>query len=89
LQQNRHSLQLRIFARPWCSVSGMTDARANARSTRWIWIAAVWCAVALFNASQTLFTMHADQRGEDPELLHKPAQPRGVEVIVTLPLQEA
>jgi len=36
----------------------MTDARANARSTGWIWIAAVWCAAALFDASQTLLTMH-------------------------------
>jgi two-component system LytT family sensor kinase len=35
----------------------MTDARAHARSTGWI--AAIWCGGALFNASQTLFTMHA------------------------------
>ena len=25
----------------------------------WTWIAAIWCAAALFNASQTLLTMHA------------------------------
>jgi two-component system, LytTR family, sensor kinase len=37
----------------------MTNARADARSTGWTWIAAIWCAAALFNASQTLFTMHA------------------------------
>jgi two-component system, LytTR family, sensor kinase len=37
----------------------MPDARAYARSTSWIWIAAVWCASALLNASQTLLTMHA------------------------------
>jgi two-component system, LytTR family, sensor kinase len=37
----------------------MTDARAGARSTGWTWIAAIWCAGALFNASQTLLTMHA------------------------------
>src|ERR1700722_16867784 len=37
----------------------MTDARANARLTGWIWIAAIWCAAALFDASQTLLTMHA------------------------------
>jgi two-component system, LytTR family, sensor kinase len=37
----------------------MTEARADARSTGWIWIAAIWCGGALFNASQTLFTMHA------------------------------
>ena len=39
----------------------MTDARADARSTgwTWTWIAAIWCAAALFNASQNLLTMHA------------------------------
>ena len=36
----------------------MTEARANARLTGWIWIAAIWCAAALFDASQTLLTMH-------------------------------
>src|ERR1700726_1139179 len=37
----------------------MTDARAHARSTGWTWIAAIWCAGALFDASQTLLTMHS------------------------------
>jgi two-component system, LytTR family, sensor kinase len=37
----------------------MTDARPYKRSNRWIWIAAIWCAGALFDASQTIFTMHA------------------------------
>ena len=37
----------------------MTDVRTNARSTGWTWIAAIWCAGALFNASETLLTMHA------------------------------
>ena len=37
----------------------MTDARADTRSTNWTWIAATWCAAALFDASQTLLTMHA------------------------------
>ena len=37
----------------------MNDARADARSTGWTWIAAIWCAAALFDASQTLLTMHA------------------------------
>jgi signal transduction histidine kinase len=37
----------------------MTDARPNTRSTRWTWIAAIWCAGALFDASQTIFTMRA------------------------------
>src|ERR1700722_1442773 len=36
----------------------MTDARADARLTGWIWIAAIWSAAALFDASQTLLTMH-------------------------------
>ena len=48
----------------------MTDARADARSTGdqaaseeipsggWTWIAAIWCAGAFFDASQTLLTMH-------------------------------
>lgn len=37
----------------------MTDARLHARSPRWTWIAAVWCAGALFGASQTILVMHA------------------------------
>jgi two-component system, LytTR family, sensor kinase len=37
----------------------MTEIRTQARSARWIWIAAIWCAGALFEASQTLLTMHA------------------------------
>lgn len=36
----------------------MTNARANARLTGWVWIAAIWCGAALFDASQTLLTMH-------------------------------
>ena len=36
----------------------MTNARADVRLTGWIWIAAIWCAAAFFNASQTLLTMH-------------------------------
>jgi two-component sensor histidine kinase len=37
----------------------MTDARPHTRSTRWTWIAAIWCAGALFGASQTILVMHA------------------------------
>jgi len=37
----------------------MINARADTRSTRWTWIAAIWCAGALCNASQTIFVMHA------------------------------
>ena len=40
-------------------MSVVTDSRADARSTGWIWIAAIWCAGAFFDASQTLLTMHA------------------------------
>ena len=36
----------------------MTDARAGARLTRWTWIAAIWCAGALCDASQTILVMH-------------------------------
>jgi hypothetical protein len=38
--------------------------RADARVTGWLWIAAIWCAAALFNASQTLLTMHAMGAGK-------------------------
>jgi len=37
----------------------MTDTRPNTPPTRWTWIAAIWCAGALFDASQTMFLMHA------------------------------
>lgn len=37
----------------------MTNAPADTRSTRWTWIAAIWCAAALCNASQTILVMHA------------------------------
>ena len=42
----------------------MTDARADTRSTSWTWIAVIWCAAALFDASQTLLTMHAVGAGK-------------------------
>ena len=37
----------------------MTDSPTDARSTRWLWIAAIWCAGGLFDASQTVLFMHA------------------------------
>lgn len=37
----------------------MTDARPDTRFARWTWIAAIWCAGALFDASQTILVMHA------------------------------
>jgi signal transduction histidine kinase len=32
----------------------------RARTPRWLWIAAIWCAGALFDASQTVLIMHAE-----------------------------
>jgi hypothetical protein len=32
------------------------------RPTHWLWIAAIWCAGALFDASQTILIMHAEGR---------------------------
>jgi two-component system, LytTR family, sensor kinase len=46
----------------------MTDTRPHTRSTRWTWIAAIWCAGALFGASQTILVMHA-MGGRRPWLL--------------------
>jgi two-component system, LytTR family, sensor kinase len=37
----------------------MSKSPPDARSTGWTWIAGIWCAGALFEASQTLLTMHA------------------------------
>ncbi|WP_188794291.1 histidine kinase [Dyella nitratireducens] len=37
----------------------MTNPRPDTRSTRWTWIAAIWCAGALFESSQTILVMHA------------------------------
>jgi two-component system, LytTR family, sensor kinase len=38
--------------------------RAEARLTGWIWVAVIWCAAAIFDASQTLLTMHAMGAGK-------------------------
>ena len=46
--------------RLWCSVKIMVNARPHTRSTRWIWIAGIWCAGALFDASQTILVMHEE-----------------------------
>ena len=40
----------------------MTETRAEARSTRWLWIAAIWCAGGIFDASQTVLIMRAEGR---------------------------
>lgn len=38
----------------------MNEIRADRRSPRWLWIAALWCAGGLFDASQTVLVMRAE-----------------------------
>ena len=38
----------------------MNETPAAARSTPWLWIAAIWCAGGLIDASQTVLVMHAE-----------------------------
>jgi len=45
---------------PWRKVITMTETPTAVRSTGWLWITAIWCAGALFDASQTLLAMHAE-----------------------------
>ena len=40
----------------------MMGTGTRVRSTRWLWIAAIWCAGGLFDASQTVLIMHAEGR---------------------------
>jgi two-component system, LytTR family, sensor kinase len=40
----------------------MAETHTGVRSTRWHWIAAIWCAGGLFDASQTILIMHAEGR---------------------------
>ena len=40
----------------------MIETHTAVRSTRWRWIAAIWCAGGLFDASQTVLIMHAEGR---------------------------
>ena len=40
----------------------MTAARTGATAISWRWIAAIWCAGALFDASQAILIMHAEGR---------------------------
>jgi two-component system, LytTR family, sensor kinase len=44
---------------PWRKVITMTET-SGARPTPWLWIAAIWCAGGLFDASQTVLVMHAE-----------------------------
>ena len=43
---------------PWRKVTAM-KAHTGVRSNRWLWITGIWCAGALFDASQTVLFMHA------------------------------
>jgi|HubBroStandDraft_1064217.scaffolds.fasta_scaffold00261_25 two-component system LytT family sensor kinase len=47
---------------PWRKVMPMTETHTRAPSIRWRWIAAIWCAGGLFDASQTVLIMHAEGR---------------------------
>jgi len=38
----------------------MIETPADARPARWLWIAAIWCAGGLLDASQTVLVMHAE-----------------------------
>jgi LytS/YehU family sensor histidine kinase len=40
----------------------MIGTHTGVRSTRWRWIAAIWFAGGLFDASQTVLIMHAEGR---------------------------
>jgi len=40
----------------------MTGTHTGARSNRWLWIAAIWCAGGLFEASQSVFIMRFAER---------------------------
>src|SRR5262245_6552125 len=42
----------------------MADSRAADRGVHWTWIAAVWAAGALIEASQTILVMHAEGKHE-------------------------
>jgi two-component system, LytTR family, sensor kinase len=40
----------------------MSEIPTAVRSTRWLWIAALWCAGGIFDATQTVFIMRAEGR---------------------------
>src|SRR5262245_28655309 len=46
----------------WRRVGLMAEDPTHARSTRWLWIAAIWCAGALFDASQNVLIMRSEGR---------------------------
>jgi two-component system, LytTR family, sensor kinase len=38
----------------------MDASRLRSESPRWLWIAAIWCGIGLFDATQTVFVMRAE-----------------------------
>ena len=40
----------------------MTETQTGVRSTRWLWIAAIWFAGGVFDASQNVLIMHKEGR---------------------------
>jgi len=64
---------------PWGTVPDMTDTRADRRASRWLSIAAIWCAGGIFDATQTVLIMRAEGRhGSWPPLF-------GTELALWLP----
>ena len=47
---------------PWRKVTSMIETDGTAKSSRWLWIAAIWCAGATFDASQTVLIMRNEGR---------------------------
>jgi two-component system, LytTR family, sensor kinase len=68
---------------PWRKVTPMTETPTTVRSTGWLWIAAIWCAGALLDASQTLLAMRADEKHQ--ALLHAWLPIFGTEMVSWLP----
>jgi two-component system LytT family sensor kinase len=63
----------------WRTVPAMTETDTGERSSRWLWLAVLWSAGALFDASQTVLIMHAEGR-------HHPWFPLfGTELVSWLP----
>ena len=62
---------------PWRKVTAMTATHSGVRSTRWRWIAAMWCAGALFDASQSVFILHAEGKNHGELRSSRPSLPRG------------
>jgi two-component system, LytTR family, sensor kinase len=48
-----------LASKPWRKVAAMTETQTDVRSMRWIWIAAMWVAGALFEAGQSVPFMRA------------------------------